>query len=292
MIYTFILFNKLIIRKSYFSHYYLLQINQNQSIIKAGGIKNMFINERQQEILNLIKTYNTISVEEICKKIYASPATVRRDLTDLELHGLIRRVWGGASIMDASSGEISSFIRQQTNVQEKKRMAHACIEFLKNDSSYFFDSSSTVSHIIPLLKKISGGIAITNGLCSANALSNISTIKSFMIGGEIQTQTGASIGGNAVEQLANFYCDVCFFSCHGFSLTGPNEGTIDQQKAKAMMIRNSKLKICLVDHTKFNKQFFIQTCSISDIDVLITDKMPEDEYLDVINKNNVRLIVV
>lgn len=252
----------------------------------------MLINERQKQILDITTARKNISVEELAKLVYASEATIRRDLANLELHGLIRRIWGGASVIDNSSGEISSYFRQQSNTQEKRRMANACVEFLKNDTSYFFDSSSTVGYIIPHLKRITGGIAITNGLYTANALSSVPNIKSFVIGGEIQTATGASIGGNAIEQLNQFYCDIVFFSCHGLSIHGPTEGTIDQQKAKTTMIEHAKMKVCLVDHTKFGKTYFVRSCSFEDIDVLITDKLPSDEFLEVINKSGVRLIVV
>lgn len=252
----------------------------------------MLINERQKQILDITTAKKNVSVEELAKLVYASEATIRRDLSNLELHGLIRRIWGGASVIDNSSGEMSSYFRQQSNTQEKRRMANACVEFLQNDASYFFDSSSTVEYIIPHLKKIKGGVAITNGLYSANSLSAIPNIKSLVIGGEIQTATGAAIGASTIEQLSQYYCDVCFFSCHGLSLNGPTEGSVEQQKTKALMVKNSKLRVCLVDHTKFGKTFFVKTCTFDDIDVLITDQKPNDEFLSIFEKSNVRLIVV
>ena len=58
------------------------------------------------------------------------------------------------------------------------------------------------------------------------------------------------------------------------------------------MIEHAKLKICLVDHTKFGKTYFVKSCSFEDIDILITDKVPNDEFMEVINKSHVKLIVV
>lgn len=252
----------------------------------------MFINERQKQILDITTAKKNVSVEELAKLVYASEATIRRDLSNLELHGLIRRIWGGASVIDTSSGEMSSYFRQQSNTQEKRRMGNACVEYLQNDGSYFFDSSTTVGHIIPHLKKLKGGVAITNGLYNANALSAIPNIKSLVIGGEIQTATGAAIGASTIEQLSQYYCDVCFFSCHGLSLNGPTEGSVEQQKAKALMVKNSKLRVCLVDHQKFGKTYFVKTCSFEEIDVLITDQKPDDEFMNVLSEHNVKLVIV
>lgn len=251
----------------------------------------MLIDERQNQILEIVQDKQYITVKDLEKLVYASAATIRRDLNSLEAFGLIRRVRGGAATIDTTSGELSSFLRQQSNIPEKRRMGYACVEFLNNCKSFFFDSSTTVSHIIPHLKKIHGGLAITNGLESAGMLNTIDTIKSFFVGGELIPASGACIGGTTVENISKFECDVCFFSCHGFTLSGPAESSLDQQKAKESMIAHSKLKVCVVDHTKFGQSYVIKTCALSQIDVLVTDKLPESDYIKMCEDNHIRLIV-
>ena len=50
--------------------------------------------ERREELLRIIKEEKSASVETLAKKIFSSPATIRRDLTKLQEMGLIRRVHG------------------------------------------------------------------------------------------------------------------------------------------------------------------------------------------------------
>ena len=57
------------------------------------------------------------------------------------------------------------------------------------------------------------------------------------------------------------------------------------------MLGNSKKHILLVDSTKFDKLSPYKTCNFDDIDTLITDKMPSQDYVKVFEKNNIRLIV-
>lgn len=251
----------------------------------------MLIDERQNQILEIVQQKEYITVDDLRKLVFASAATIRRDLNALEAYGLIRRVRGGAATIDTTSGELSSYLRQQSNIPEKRRMAYACVEFLGNGKSYFFDSSTTVSHILPHLKKINGGLAITNGLESANILNTISGIKSFFVGGEIVMASAACLGGTTIENISKFECDVCFFSCHGFTINGPSESSLDQQKAKESMINHSKMKICVVDHTKFDQSYVIKTCSLTQIDVLVTDRLPDEKYLSVLKENHIRLVV-
>ena len=112
----------------------------------------MLIDERKKEILDITKEKTYISVEELAKMVFASEATIRRDLADLASAGLIKRVRGGASALAPSTGEVSTLIRQQTNIVEKKRIAQAALSFLREGESYFIDSSTTVGQMIPLLK--------------------------------------------------------------------------------------------------------------------------------------------
>ena len=58
----------------------------------------MIIYERQKEILNLLRTKDSLTVQSLCAKLYTSPATVRRDLAQMEREGLIIRVRGGAAL--------------------------------------------------------------------------------------------------------------------------------------------------------------------------------------------------
>ena len=53
--------------------------------------------ERQNEILELLKERRTVTVEFLCRRLFASGATVRRDLAEMAQKGLLERVRGGAT---------------------------------------------------------------------------------------------------------------------------------------------------------------------------------------------------
>ena len=56
--------------------------------------------ERQQDLMRLLQIHKSMTVKELCDALYASPATVRRDLAALERAGLLQRSFGGAVLCE------------------------------------------------------------------------------------------------------------------------------------------------------------------------------------------------
>ena len=51
--------------------------------------------ERQNEILEYLKQNKTATVRDLATRLYVSDATIRRDLAEMEMLGLLRRSHGG-----------------------------------------------------------------------------------------------------------------------------------------------------------------------------------------------------
>ena len=149
----------------------------------------MLIDERKNQILMLVKEKRYVSVNDLCKLVYASSATIRRDLAFLSNAGLIQRVRGGASVLGNSTGETAAIVRAQANIFEKKRIANAAFRFLHNGQSYFFDGSTTVGELVPLLSKLQDITVITNGCENAVRLADIATCQSYIAGGKISLKS-------------------------------------------------------------------------------------------------------
>ena len=56
----------------------------------------MYAEERQQNILESARAAGRVEVNALSEALDVTPETVRRDLTILERHGVLRRVHGGA----------------------------------------------------------------------------------------------------------------------------------------------------------------------------------------------------
>ena len=60
---------------------------------------------RWDSLRALIRQQGVIRIEELCRQLAVSPATVRRDLDQLERGGAIRRVHGGAVSVESRLDE-------------------------------------------------------------------------------------------------------------------------------------------------------------------------------------------
>ena len=63
---------------------------------EAVATKTENLEMRHEFILQRLQTGGQTTIEELCKSLSASAATIRRDLDDLEQKSLLRRTHGGA----------------------------------------------------------------------------------------------------------------------------------------------------------------------------------------------------
>ena len=98
--------------------------------------------------------------------------------------------------------------------------------------------------------------------------------------------------GNIVRQvLSNYYVDVVLISCTALEVDG---GVFDSNEEdaelKRLLVNRGQKTILLADHTKFNKVAFVRVLDYSQIDVVITDRNPGQEWEEMLQAKGVRLI--
>jgi murein DD-endopeptidase MepM/ murein hydrolase activator NlpD len=113
----------------------------------------MTINERQKEIIGLLHQKGSVSVSELSKTLFVTEMTIRRDLSELEKGGFLRRYRGGA-VLKINLGEMPISERMLLDKDEKEALALMCLEYLRDDMTVFIDSSSTCQYLLPHLSQL------------------------------------------------------------------------------------------------------------------------------------------
>lgn len=247
--------------------------------------------ERQEKILSIIKERKNVTTKELQRLVYASSSTIIRDLVKMEKQGLIKRTHGGAAIIVPKDIESSLTIRVRTNIKEKNRIARKAVEFIKNDDSIFIDSSSTLQSLIPFLRTHKYLTVITNGLNNALLLANDTTVSIYMIGGLVAQNSNSAIGALTLTTLESFNANIALFSASGIMGNSITEHSVEQANVKKIMIKKAQTSILLCDSSKFNRVNLAEITTFDEIDYFITDKMPDEEILDAINKTKCQLIL-
>lgn len=226
--------------------------------------------ERQRKILERMKENETISIKEIVKDFFVSEATARRDLTALEKSGLIRRVFGGATIVLDAGQQVPLFVRERENEEEKARLCEVAVELISDGQVIFLDGSSTVQALLPYLKKFKELTVITNGLKIAQALGEMH-VKVYSTGGLLLDNSSVLIGEDAQRFVDGFNADICFISCKGLSDEGKlTDTSYAETQLRKKFLQNTKTKVALITKNKIGKKYLHTLCEAKELDYVIT----------------------
>lgn len=235
----------------------------------------MALNERQNEILRLLKEQKKVSVTRLAKLFYVSEATVRRDLSEMNAMGLVERSHGGA-ILPENSEEISIFFRMEKNANEKEKVATKALPHIPPFKSVFIDSSSTT---LALAERMDFNFktVVTNNLQTAIQLSKKTNVTLIMLGGTVQYNTISATGSWTARQLDDFRFDLMISSCAAVLDGNSYERSLDQKEIKRAAFERSQKRMLLIDHTKFGAHGAYRLTGLESYDLVVTDAPPPKE---------------
>ena len=209
----------------------------------------MELNDRQNRILQQITHDGQIKVSDIAKKLYFSEMTIRRDLKIMEKAGLLKRIHGGA-VQNVSDYQYPVDYRMEINKDQKRYLASKACEYLKDNQVIFFNSSSTLTYIVPHLVKYKNLQVITNSVHMLHYIAAMH-IPCFLTGGKYNEIEHCLLGRQTEEFLKGVNPDIAFLSCEALSddgyLTDSDE---DIAEIARIAVNNSKTSVLLMDRSK------------------------------------------
>lgn len=161
----------------------------------------MFSYNRREEIIHYLTERKSASVEEISKKIFCSPSTVRRDLDQLQKEGRVRRTRGGVILIEDNHFELPFHLRSFDNYDKKNHIAETAKQLVKEDMTVFIDSSSTCMCLAKKLKSIKNLKVLTNNPLLAYDLSQNTDIETYCVGGKLLPKSSTIQGSTACRFL-------------------------------------------------------------------------------------------
>jgi DeoR family fructose operon transcriptional repressor len=237
----------------------------------------MYAEERHQAILERARAAGRVEVAKIAAELDVTTETVRRDLTTLERHGLLRRVHGGAIPIERLGFEPALGARASVLAEEKERIAKAALQELPDEGSVLLDAGSTTARLAEVLPADRELTVVTNAPPIAMALSGRPNITLLLLGGRIRGRTLASVGEWARRALAETYVDVAFLGTNGISvergLTTPDSAEAEVKRA---MVAAARRAVVLADHTKVGNDHLARFGTLDQVDVLITDSAVDE----------------
>lgn len=232
----------------------------------------MMKEERHSRICSIINENGSASVADLSIALNTSPATMRRDLLELDKQKRIKRTRGGAMPYYPVSEKGIDESRKKDNIFEKEAIAMKALEYINEGDTLFLDCSTTVIELAKLLSQITIPLTvITYSLEVTDLIKNNPNIQTIIVGGCYDANINATCGFTAENNLRQLRADKAFVGISGISQN--NEfSTSSMIDAGLKLIVNSITNsiFVLADHTKFGKSLL--TSIDIKCDTIITDK--------------------
>ncbi len=251
----------------------------------------MFAKERQDKIYEIIKNNGAVTTSALVQLFGVSIETVRRDLLEMERHGLLSRVHGGA----VAAGDMKPYLnlneRNKEFTEQKRFLALKASEFISDGDIVGIDSGSTAISFSEILKeKFSNLTVITNSLDVFNILNNSFFV--ILCGGYYLPNEKAFYGSLALRMLNNLHMQKAFIFPSAVSL---EFGICDYQKdlnqIQEQMIKSSDEVFILADSSKFEKKALLKLDSMKPEYRYITDCNINSELKKLYKEHNINLYI-
>jgi DeoR/GlpR family transcriptional regulator of sugar metabolism len=243
----------------------------------------MLIVERQQKVLDLLRQRRTVQLEDVARELDVSVSTVRRDLEVLEEQGLVERTHGGAIYRGdvagiATTAHPNSLSERMTeHVEQKQAIGAAAAALVKPHMTVFLDGGSTVVYAERQITARPIQV-VTNSLAIAGIFADEEQVELLIVGGNLYPRTGVTIGPIATGCLAELHADLLLFSVAGIFGDAAFNTNMAMAEVEQAMMRQAARCVLLMDSSKFNRKSLTRVCSVSEVDLIITDPGVTQEW--------------
>ncbi|GGD81167.1 DeoR/GlpR family DNA-binding transcription regulator [Paenibacillus nasutitermitis] len=251
----------------------------------------MYQEERISAIKQYLEQHQRVSIQDICEIFSISRDTARRDLLKMDELAMIHRTHGGA-VLPPASKEIYKYKDRLVRQSGKKRAIGLHAASLVRDGDFILMDASTTVQVTADHLSARDVVVVTNSIDIADALSRKEEVRTYLLGGELNPQHRFLYGQSTIAKLADYQVDKLFLGACGITASGLSYPHEEDGDVKREMIRRADQVIVLADHTKFGQGMFYKIAGLESIDLLITDRQPDQPLMDMLAEHKVELLIV
>jgi DeoR/GlpR family transcriptional regulator of sugar metabolism len=233
-------------------------------------------------ILECLRTNGKIAVRDVAEKFGVTEVSVRRDLASLEKKGLVKKTYGGA-VPAGSEFNPSVKFRHTKNLTAKKLIGKLAAELINDGDNIYLEAGSTCYEIIPYLADKKNLTIITNSVMLMSRLHEQPQHRVIVTGGQYRPPAE-----NTIAQLGGF---TAFTSADdislGYGISGADVTTVSFTK---QIIRRAMRVVFVGTINKFDRGALYKIADLSDLDIIITNADPGQNWHKFTAEQNIRLI--
>jgi len=234
---------------------------------------NLLAVQRKTRIVEYVRQHRSATIAALAKEFNVHEATIRRDLTEIEQEGLLKRTHGGVIVEQWTQDEPSFNERTNLRLDQKMRIGKMAASLVEDGDNIIIDSGTTTLHIARNLVHRSDITVVTNDMNVAAELRDAKHIKVILTGGELYPSSYMLNGMFTDYVLGSLHVEKAFI---GTTALHPQYGLMHPEAqlvpAKQRMIQAASEIIVVADDSKIGKLSLHTVASNKSVHTLITGK--------------------
>lgn len=252
----------------------------------------MVLTPRHSQLLALVRSHGTISIEQLAESLGVTLQTVRRDVTALAQAQLLQRYHGGVRVPSSTTENVAYQQRQSINAEGKLRLAKAVAQAIPGNCSLFINLGTTTEAVARELMQHQGLRVITNNLNVARILSANPACEVIVTGGVMRPHDQGIVGEATVDFIRQFRVDIGLIGISGIEQDGSlRDFDLREVKVAQALIAHSREVWLAADSTKFNRPAMVELARLEQIDRLFTDAPPPEPFVQLMQDAGVDCVV-
>lgn len=216
-------------------------------------------------------------------------------MNDLENRGIIRRIYGGAVLVDNTDDFMPPWGSRSTkNIKEKRAIASEILHHIPDNSIVAIDSGTSTLELAKLLREKKNLTILANDLRISAELSANTNHTIYHIGGVVKKDDMITTGFLAVDFLEYFsYIDLVVLTADGFDVgVGVSDYNVEMGTLKAAFIKKSGRVLLGVDYSKFSINALYKVCGINSLSMVVTDEKAPQDSINILQQAGVQIVQV
>lgn len=258
----------------------------------------MLEKQRQQLIIDILDKEQFASVRSICVQVNSSEATIRRDLNKMSKQGLLKKIRGGAEVINKADKtsvrpQISSsifLVDKEKNLTKKQLIAKKAVELCSENESIIINGGSSTYMMGEYLLNRQLNI-LTNSIVLSQALWETSNNQITLPGGEIYRSQGIILSAFDNDSIPNYHCSKMFMGTPGINTMGVMESDTLLVRAEHKLKKQAEKLIILADSSKLGVSSNFLFVPLSEVDILITDEDADPSLIKEFELQGIEVII-
>lgn len=253
----------------------------------------MFMEERHQEITEMIQRNGKVTIAEITEKYGISDESARRDLRLLEQRGLCKRTHGGAILLQQVSVRppVDREFKTMPVYENYQEIARRAVTKIKENDIVYLTGGSFGYLMVSFLPKDIRYTVVVNSVDIAKELRAFENIDVYIVGGKMR-QSGSVVDSFAADFVNRLHFDVCFLTGGGVTADfGLSNGTEETAAFQRVVLKNSRRRYLLMPGTKVGADAFVKVCDATAFEEMLTDEDCVEEQIAAFEEKGIRVTI-